>query len=95
MVLLLPTFFYLSKQQQPYNIAKDFALMQTQKSQGNGPPPAIEPALAQAWKWKKPWEGWTATGADKLSLDYLKGNSDKEAAIKGAIMPKMENATAK
>lgn len=103
MVLLIPSLFYLSRQQQPYNVAKDFALMQTQKTQGNGAPPAIEPQLAQAWKWKKPWaEGWGQIGA---KMGELAGSAkiapekgpekSNDVKVEGAIMPKMENATAK
>lgn len=95
-VLMLPTLFYLSRQQQPYSIAKDYALMQTQKTQGSGPPPAIDPQIAQSWKWNKPWDGW----GDLITsaTDKMKGKTANKAAKiqeKGVIMPKMDNATAK
>lgn len=103
MVLLLPTLFYLSRQQQPYNVAKDFALMQTQKSQGDGAPPALEPQMAQSWKWSKPLAGWgpgAGTFIEKskavLGGGDGKGGGDQTAeAPAGAVMPKMENVTAK
>lgn len=100
MVLLLPSLFYLSRQQQPYSAARDFALMQTQTTQGNGPPPAIDPQIAQSFKWKKPWETWDlpSSGVAALKAKLPFGNNKVEEVTEGpsaAIMPKMENATAK
>jgi hypothetical protein len=102
MVLLFPSLFYLSRQQQPYNMARDFALMQTQTTQGSGPPPAIDPQIAQSWKWKKPWDGWempsSGMGALKAKLPFGGGHAEKGKGVEvpsKVIMPKMENATAK
>ena len=101
MVLLLPSLFYLSRQQQAYSAAKDYALMQTQKSQGQGAPPAIEPEMAQAWKWSDPWKGWRAgapladQGKALLSGATSKTGDSTPPVTAGAVMPKMENATAK
>lgn len=80
-------------------MARDFALMQTQTTQGKGPPPAIDPQLAQSWKWSKPWDTWDLPGsgvaAIKAKLPFG-GQADKVADVPvNAIMPKMENATAK
>lgn len=94
LVLLLPSLFYLSRQQQAYDVAKDFALMQTQKTQGQGPPPAIDPELAQAWKWSKPWQGWES-GVEALREKLPFGKSIEEEVSNKAIMPKMDNATVK
>lgn len=97
LVLLLPSLFYLSRQQQAYDVAKDYALMQTQKTQGQGPPPAIDPELAQSWKWTKPWEGWDfkAPGVEALREKLPFGKSTAGDVSSKAIMPKMDNATAK
>ena len=97
-VLLLPTMFYLSRQQQPYSLAKDYALMQTQKTQGEGPPPALDPKIAQSWKWTNPWEGWTNLLPAGMAPGEKGGKSEgegKKGEAKGAIMPKMDDATAK
>lgn len=85
-------------------MARDFALMQTQTTQGSGPPPAaIDPQQAQSWKWKKPWDGWemptSGMEALKAKLPFGGGghaekSKDVETPSK-AIMQKMENATAK
>lgn len=89
-VLLLPTFFYLSRQQYSYNPAKDFALLQMsgQTSQGSGPPPALDPQIAQAWKWSSLLDGNNGQPAGKP------GHSEPNPP-KDVIMPKMDNATAK
>lgn len=104
-VLLLPSLFYLSRQHEPYSIARDYSLMQTpsykenqqwkeqhreQGSQGNGSPPALDPEIAQAWKWTKPWQGWGANEDTKPIAD-----APQPPKAEGVIMPKMENATAK
>lgn len=104
MVLLLPSLFYLSRQHQDYSVAKDYSLMQThsfkengelgqqvkakQSSQGSGAPPALDAKVAQSWKWTNPWHGWSNKASDQSATSPL-------AIGAGAIMPKMENATAK
>lgn len=126
LVLLLPSLFYLSQQQHPYSIARDYALMQTgqqqpqqqqpgygnglgrnapagqvappahEGSQGQGPPPALDPEIAQSWKWANlHWPGRGKGGKVGQSPASPPAAAPAGARVDGVIMPKMENVTAK
>ena len=71
-----------------------------QGSQGHGPPPALDPEIAQAWKFSNVWHGLgLGNNQAQSEVEKAKAALSSQAAqpivSEGAIMPKMVNATAK
>lgn len=71
-----------------------------QGSQGHGSPPALDPEIAQAWKFSNVWHGLglgnkQAESEAEKAKAALSAQAAQPIVSQGAIMPKMTNATAK